>query len=59
MQHKETIQDWIDTINVEAHNLTDFETNFMKSITEQFDEKGAITQRQEALLERIYKEKVK
>ena len=52
-----TIQHWLDTIDTEGHRLTKWETDFVDSIHEQWDERGSITDRQEEILERIYSEK--
>ena len=55
---KEIIKQWIEDVNEEGRGLTDWERNFMFSITEQFDSRGALSERQEEILERIYTEKV-
>jgi len=53
----EVIQDWIEQINNEGVNLTDWEIQFMESITEQWDKWQRLSDRQEEILERIYAEK--
>lgn len=53
-KEKEVIKNWIKTINDEGVNLSDWETSFMESITEQFEQRGSISDRQEEILERIY-----
>jgi len=54
---KETIEYWIETVNTEGKNLSKWEEDFMKSITEQFEEKKWLSDKQEDILERIYAEK--
>jgi uncharacterized membrane-anchored protein len=58
MQQKSSvIKDWIDRVNSEGRNLTKWEENFMESITEQFENSGSLSDRQEEILEKIYAEK--
>lgn len=57
-QSREIIKHWIDSINDEGRNLTDWEKRFMESITDQFELIGSLSQKQEEILERIYIEKV-
>ena len=54
----EIIRDWIDRINDEGVNLSSWEADFMISITDQFDRRGSISDKQEEIVERIYTEKV-
>lgn len=54
---KEVIREWIELVNDEGRGLTKWEEDFMESITEQFEERGSISDRQEEILERIYSEK--
>ena len=49
---------WIAAVNDEGRKLTDWEVQFMESITEQFDNSGSLSEKQEEILERIYTEKV-
>lgn len=49
---------WIAAVNDEGRKLTDWEVQFMESITEQFDNSGSLNEKQEEILERIYAEKV-
>lgn len=56
---KEILEQWIEDVNSEGRNLSDWETNFMESITEQFGTRGGLSEKQEEILERIYAEKVK
>lgn len=51
---KAVIQSWIELVNTEGRGLSKWEQDFMDSITEQFEERGAISDRQEEILERIY-----
>jgi len=55
---QDIIRDWIIKVNDEGVNLSDWERQFMESITDQFDRKLWISDRQEEILERIYTEKV-
>lgn len=56
-QEKETIRHWIETINKEGKNLSSWEEEFMESLTEKFENRGWISEKQEEVLERIYSEK--
>jgi hypothetical protein len=51
------IEYWIDTINNDGINLTKWELDFMESITEQFNKYHKISDKQEAIVERIYTDK--
>ena len=51
---KEVIEHWINMINTEGRNLSKWERDFMDSITEQFEERGSISNKQEEIVERIY-----
>lgn len=58
MTHKpEVIKSWIEHVNNEGRNLTKWELDFMESITEQFEERNSLSDRQEEILERIYTDK--
>lgn len=57
-QPKEVLKQWIVAVNDEGRKLTDWEVQFMESITEQFDNSGSLSEKQEEILERIYTEKV-
>ena len=54
---KAVIQDWIDYVNNNGVNLSKWELDFMESITEFFQERSWISDKQEEILERIYAEK--
>jgi hypothetical protein len=54
---KEVIREWIELVNDEGRGLTKWEEDFMDSLTEQFEECGSISDRQEEILERIYAER--
>lgn len=59
MKHApEVIQSWLDAIN-EDSDLTKWEQGFIESITQQFEERGTLSDRQEEILERIYAEKTR
>ena len=57
IQSKEVIQDWIDLVNEEGRDLTKWELDFMKSITEFFKRTGFLSDKQIEILERIYTDK--
>ena len=57
-QPKKVLKQWIAAVNDEGRKLTDWEVQFMESITEQFDNSGSLSEKQEEILERIYAEKV-
>lgn len=40
-----------------SKKLTDWELNFLESITQQFEDRGSLSERQMEVLERIYAEK--
>lgn len=56
-QPKEVIKSWIERVNEEGRGLTKWETTFMIDITDQFDRRGSLSDKQEEILERIYTEK--
>lgn len=56
-QSRNVIEQWIEAVNEEGHDLTEWELGFMESITEQFNRDQFLTDRQEQVLERIYAEK--
>ncbi len=51
------IESWIELINEEGKGLSKWELDFMESITDQFERKQWISDKQEEILERIYAEK--
>lgn len=54
---KEAIEYWIDQCLDHETNLTKWEYDFVKSIEEQFEKRGTLSERQCEVLERIYAEK--
>jgi len=51
-------REWIETILNEAEDrLSDWERNFIESISNQMDERGWISDKQVVVLERIYSSK--
>ena len=56
-QKPEVIEHWIDTILSEGKGLTKWEFDFVESISDQFEAKYWISDKQEEILERIYAEK--
>ncbi len=53
----ETIDDWIDRVNTEGRGLSEWQLGFMESITEQWEQKKWLSEKQEEILERIYANK--
>jgi len=53
----ETIEHWLDTIRNDGVNLTKWEEDFMDSIYDQWSQKRFISDKQEAIVERIYAER--
>jgi hypothetical protein len=53
----EMIEHMIRELAHPVKNLTDWETDFITSISDQFDTKGTLSDKQFAILERIYAEK--
>lgn len=53
----QVIEQWINTINEEGRNLSKWELDFMESITDQFESKNWISDKQEEIVERIYADK--
>ena len=56
-QPPDVLKEWIDSVNTEGRNLTNWELGFMASITEQFELTNRLTERQAEVLERIYAHK--
>lgn len=56
-QEPKVILSWIINVNEDGVNLTKWELSFMESITDQFNRKNWISDKQEEILERIYVEK--
>jgi hypothetical protein len=56
-QTKTTIEHWIATINEEGRGLSKWEMDFMESVSEQFEERGSVSDKQEEIIERIYADK--
>lgn len=57
-QPREVISQWITSVNDEGRNLTDWEKNFLESVTDHFEGGGNLSEKQQEILERIYVEKV-
>lgn len=58
-QDATVIGHWIETLQTEGRGLSKWEQDFLESISDQFDERGSISDRQEEVLERIYAEKTR
>ena len=56
-QPLDVIKYWISTVNDEGRGLTEWELDFMDSLTEQMEDSTFISERQEEVLERLYSEK--
>lgn len=54
---KELIQEWLSALEDPARPLSVWETNFIESISNQFDHRGDLSDKQFEILERIYAEK--
>lgn len=48
----------LDSIKTEGRGLTKWEEDFIDSVTDQFDHRGSVSDRQAEIIERIYKERV-
>jgi len=57
-QPVEVLKQWIDDVNAEGRGLTEWELGFMENITEQFEDGGWLSDKQEKILEKIYSNKV-
>jgi hypothetical protein len=53
----EIIAHFFDSLEMPAKTLTEWELGFLESAKDQFDRRGALTDRQFEILERIYTEK--
>ncbi len=53
----ELIQHMFDELNAPVKELTDWEYNFLASISDQFSNRGTLSDKQFEILERIYAEK--
>ena len=58
-EEDELLKHMIETINGEGEDLSDWEISFMESITDQWDRKGYLSDKQKEIVERIYQYKVK
>lgn len=54
----EVIADMLERIATEGRRLTDWEREFVESVTDQFERRGSLTDKQVDVIERIYTEKV-
>lgn len=60
MKHStEILNKWIDAVNETGRGLTDWEEDFMETISEQFETSQSMSARQEEILEKIYAEKTR
>lgn len=53
----DVIAHFLHELETPARDLTPWETNFIESISEQFDRRGTLSEKQFEILERIYAEK--
>lgn len=58
-QSTTVLRDWIERVNDEGKNLSQWELEFMESITDQFDRTRSLSPSQEEHLERIYATRTK
>lgn len=56
-QEKKKIGHWIQTVLEEGKGLTKWESDFVSSLEEQFQKRGTLSEKQVAILERIYADK--
>ena len=56
-QQQQAIQHMLQTLESPSKELTKWEENFLESITEQFQKRQSLSERQYEILERIYAEK--
>ncbi len=56
-QTPELVQHFLDALENPAKRLTAWEQNFVESVSNQFDIRGSLSDRQFEILERIYAEK--
>ena len=54
---KELITHMLKSLEAPSRELTKWEEDFIASVTEQFEERGSLSERQAEVLERIYAEK--
>lgn len=54
---RRVLDDWIETIEAVGRDLTEWEKHFVESISNQLDETGSLSPKQESILERIYAER--
>ncbi len=52
------VRGWLDRCREDGEKLTPWEVSFLESVTDQFDCRGSLSERQLEVLERIYNEKV-
>lgn len=55
---KEFVKEMLERTTNEGQDLTDWENQFIESITDQYNRKGSLSDKQIDILERIYTEKV-
>jgi uncharacterized membrane-anchored protein len=53
-QPKDVLRAWIDAIDDESEELTEWEVNFINSIDAQLLHSGSLSQKQQEILEKIY-----
>ena len=56
-KENERVSQWIEDVNEGGRNLSAWELGFMESITEQFEKREWLSEKQIEILERIYAEK--
>mgnify|MGYP001581959160 FL=1 len=54
---RETILHYVEAVNATGRGLTTWEEDFMESITEQFEERAWLTDKQREILGRIYEDR--
>ena len=56
-RERSNVSEWIERINTEGWDLTEWELGFMADITEQWDRSGQLSEKQIEIIERIYANK--
>ena len=59
INHPDTIRYWLEIIRTEAKTLTKWEEDFIDSVSEQFATNRYLSNKQEAIIEKIYKKEIK
>lgn len=58
-QPASVLNEWIIAVQQDSHDLTQWEADFIDSLSAQFEQRKSMSERQEEILERIYAEKTR